>query len=147
MIRKESVAATLCLPNGEPVSVRKLTRRLRIAFTLLGLFAFATQSFVAQTHVHAHRLGDATAFTAHASASLDGYALQPNPDSGKQGKGGGPVCPLCQVVLHGSAVALLPTLSSLPELGQSRVRLLSQQPSSLLAAISYHWQSRAPPRS
>ena len=126
---------------------RKFKPRSRLALTLLCLLACTVQNFVAQSHVHASSLCGAAGITSQVcAADGDAPTLHARDDTGNHGKGGPAACPLCQVVLHGAIAPLTSSALSVSLAVQSSSRVAEQLESFSVAAISYHWQSRGPPR-
>jgi hypothetical protein len=130
-------------------NVLRRNSRLRLAATLLCLFACTLQGFVAQTHVHVRS-------SQLSSSAFHGYELDV-PDAGSlaatsdedspkhNGRDGSLTCPLCQIALHGG-VGPAPTFAlSLPLPIEIAVAHFEQQLSGTFAAVSFNWQGRAPP--
>jgi hypothetical protein len=132
--------------------------RWRFGLTLLCLLVFTAQSTVAQAHVHSATRSEAgTSFTRVVSASLatdvaKASASDLSPDLSK----GTPArrahdtdsgfCPLCQFLLL-SGAALLPTFSTpLPSAAAVSFVSVDQASPHSIAAVSYSWQGRGPPR-
>jgi hypothetical protein len=103
---------------------------------LLCLLACAAQSFVVQTHVHASPVCEGVSQPGQVCAADSGSVKH---------AGGHPGCPLCQVALHGAAAPLAPHALPIPLLAQSAFRAPEHPAISLIAAVSYYWQSRGPP--
>jgi hypothetical protein len=101
----------------------------------IAVFAFALQSFIAQTHIHAESL------------NLGGIVKVATTDpSGKA-----PVdhsqadCPFCQAVMHvGSIVASVPPLLRLPY-SWVETAALAFTAVATSGSAAHDWQSRAPP--
>jgi len=117
----------------------RLKRQPRMALVLLCLLACTTQSFVAQTHVHAPPVcGPATVVAADCT---------PDSGSAKHSRGNDAGCPLCQVVLHGATAPLAADTLSISLLAENSSAAPEQPEISSIAAVSYHWRSRGPPSS
>jgi DUF2946 family protein len=100
----------------------------------VAVFAFALQSFIAQTHIHAESLAGVVKI---AGTSTSGKL----PVDHSQAD-----CPFCQAVTHvGSVVATAPPVLRLPyswiETAALVVTAVAISPST-----AHDWQSRAPPR-
>lgn len=122
--------------------------RLRITLTLLSLLACTVQSFVAQTHVHAPRAETHTNAGYHTGDRLDAASILSPSDDGPTKhvrRDGSSSCPLCQIVLHGGA-APAPTFPLFLPL-QTAISVARYEPPlpGRLVAVSFSWQSRAPP--
>lgn len=98
----------------------------------IAVFAFALQSFIAQTHIHAESLsGIVKAVTIPGKAPVDHSQTD---------------CPFCQAVTHvGSAVASTPPLLSLPY-SWLESAALALAAVAISGVTAHDWQSRAPPR-
>ena len=115
--------------------------RLRLLATLAFLFAFALQSFVAQTHIHISGSRD-SAFSASPSAGIvpsqDRAPNQtPLDDLSK--------CPVCQVAIAvGTAVGVAPfCLVQLP--AEAIASSLNEVLLPIATAPAHVWNSRGPP--
>ncbi|MEP7242324.1 MAG: DUF2946 family protein [Gammaproteobacteria bacterium] len=116
--------------------------------TLLCLLACTAQSFVAQTHIHGHSQRVTTALVAasgHVETAANAGTSRPDAPL-HSGRDNDAKCPLCQIVLHGGAAPLSAYAVSLPLLSAGIVAIAEQVPLSSIAAVSYFWQSRGPPR-
>lgn len=105
----------------------------RFAVTWILLLAFALQSYVTQTHLHAQAFQPAPRASAHSSSPGDGEAL---------------ACPLCQVVAS-AGVFLTPAAMAAVPPGAWSVPI-SRAPAETgrtTAPAGFAWRSRAPPRS
>jgi hypothetical protein len=120
--------------------------RLRIALSLLCLLACTWQSFVAQTHFHAHTMAFAADVCAshlsHHASSVQ--SAQPD-DSCNSSDGDSNSCPLC-VVLHAAASALPAHTWDLgPLLRIGGVHATTPAVLPTITAVSFDWSSRGPP--
>jgi hypothetical protein len=127
-----------------------------MGWVLLCLLTYTVQSSFAQAHVHS--APPATSGIAalgsqgpHASQSRDAAADSPAAPakadpSRHAGSDQSAHCPLCQFLLLGGT-PLLPSFSA-PVSTASAVSIVfaDQAPSCSIAAVSYSWQSRGPPR-
>lgn len=129
-------------------NVLRRNSRLRLATTLLCLLACTLQSFVAQTHVHI-RASQAPLSAIHGyDIDANAGSLASTSDEGSRkhnGRDGSLTCPLCHVVLHGSAGPAPAFALSVPVPKAILVARYEQQPFGTLAAVSFNWQGRAPP--
>jgi hypothetical protein len=109
----------------------ELARRFVV---FLAVFAFALQSFVAQTHIHAESLASIVKI---AAATPSGKA----PVDHNQAD-----CPFCQAVVHvGSVVTSAPPLLRLPfSWVETAAFVISAV--AISSSTAHDWQSRAPPR-
>jgi hypothetical protein len=102
----------------------------------IATFAFALQSFIAQTHIHSESLtlgGVITIATTSASGKAPADHSQAD-------------CPFCQAVVHvGSVVASSPPLLRLPFSWVETAALIFSVVATSGSA-AHDWQSRAPPR-
>jgi hypothetical protein len=98
----------------------------------IAVFAFALQSFIAQTHIHAESLaGIIKTVTTPGKAPIDHGQAD---------------CPFCQAVTHvGSVVASAPPLLRLPY-SWVETAALGFTAIAIFVATAHDWQSRAPPR-
>ncbi len=101
-------------------------------------FAFALQSYISQTHLHA------------APIAFDGIIKINGKTSSTQGKApfddGQRDCPLCQAVAHsGVFVASAEPLLYVP-VGLARAVMLDFAVRATRRASAHDWQSRAPPQ-
>ena len=100
----------------------------------IAVFAFALQSFVAQTHIHAESLAGIVKI---AATSTSGKA----PVEHSQAD-----CPFCQAVMHvGAVVASAPPLLRLPFTWVETSALVFAAVA-ITGADAHDWHSRAPPR-
>lgn len=100
----------------------------------IAVFAFALQSFVAQTHIHAESLAGIVKI---AATSTSGKA----PVDHSQAD-----CPFCQAVMHvGSVVASAPPLLRLPYSWVETAALVLTA-ATISGSTAHDWRSRAPPR-
>jgi hypothetical protein len=107
--------------------------RARRFVVFIAVFAFALQSFIAQTHIHAESLAGIVK-----TVSTTGKA--PPADHSQAD------CPFCQAVIHvGSAVASAPPLLRLPFSWVETTALILPAVA-ISGATAHDWQSRAPPR-
>jgi hypothetical protein len=126
---------------------RAFVPSMRLLFTVLCLFAFSAQSFIAQTHIHrpgttdigvavADAVGKSLASVSHAKPPAK--PVNPADEAAK--------CPLCQAVAHfGFVVSPALLVLLLPR------AIADEAPSSILrvtkdSAPSHAWQSRGPPQ-
>jgi hypothetical protein len=109
-----------------------------IAFLLVTLFAFAWQSFVAQTHVHFGAENYAIGHAGKADALGRPKIVQPSAELPDE-------CPICDEIAHAGHL-LLPTSFALPA-PETGTPLRGETPpfAQLPPARSHGWQSRAPP--
>jgi hypothetical protein len=124
-----------------------LTRvRWRLSLTLLCLFASTFQSSLALAHIHGNAdreayVAGAVQATALTSAQQPEHA--PNPSGVARENG---ACPLCQILMSSGGLPAAPfQLPVRPVVATGHV-LLEQVPACFIAAISYDWHSRGPPR-
>lgn len=129
-----------------------LTRvRWRLSLTLLCLFASTFQSSLAQTHIH--RDAGSEPFVALAAQAVDGASALSNAlspaDAAKNHAGGArgdTACPLCQILMFGGGLPAAPFQMPARSITAAAHVLLEQVPARFIAAVSYDWQSRGPPR-
>ncbi len=98
----------------------------------VAVFAFALQSFIAQTHIHAEALaGTAKVAATSGQAPIDHSQAD---------------CPFCQAVTHvGSVVASAAPLLRLP-FSWVETAALVLTAVAMSGSTAHDWQSRAPPR-
>jgi len=98
----------------------------------VAMFAFALQSFIAQTHIHAESpAGIAKIATTSSKAPADHSQAD---------------CPFCQAVVHvGSVVASAPPLLRLPYSWVQTAAVIFTA-GAISGSTAHDWQSRAPPR-
>jgi hypothetical protein len=102
----------------------------------LAVFAFALQSFIAQTHIHAEPL---------ALGGIVKIASASSPDKAPVDHSQAD-CPFCQAVVHvGSIVASAPPLLRLPFSWVETTALVFTAVA-ISGSTAHDWQSRAPPR-
>jgi cytochrome c553 len=98
----------------------------------IAVFAFALQSFIAQTHIHAEALVGVVKAAASAGKASADHSLAD--------------CPFCQAVTHvGSVVASAPPLLRLPFTWVETAALVFAAVA-ITGADAHDWHSRAPPR-
>ena|ERR1700733_691709 len=108
--------------------------RARRFVVFIAVFAFALQSFIAQTHIHAESL-----------AGIVKIATTSSPDKAPADHSQAD-CPFCQAVMHvGSAVASAPPLLRLPYSWVETAALVFTAVA-MSGSTAHDWQSRAPPR-
>jgi hypothetical protein len=128
--------------------------RLRIGLVLLCLIACTFQGFIAQTHVHPHP----DSLVATACLANNSPNNSPSISSAATSASDGQVdpckhsrsardssCPLCQVVAHGAAAALLACDWSLPRLTGGEDTFAAYVSFPTIATVSFSWDSRGPP--
>jgi hypothetical protein len=101
-------------------------------------FAFAMQSYIAQTHIHAEQqsVGGiakivSTELASHSKTPLNGNRVD---------------CPLCQAVTHaGAFVSPTALILHLPFIWSEGIALVDAARAATDAS-AHDWQSRAPPR-
>jgi hypothetical protein len=128
-----------------------LTRvRWRLSLTLLCLFASTFQSSLAQTHSHREAGREPyVALAAHAGDGAAALSISLSPDQSKNHAGGArgdTACPLCQILMFGGGLPTAPFQMPVRSLTAAEHVLLEQVPACFIAAVSYDWQSRGPPR-
>ncbi|MGD0865105.1 MAG: hypothetical protein ABSA49_06075 [Rhizomicrobium sp.] len=102
----------------------------------IAVFAFALQSFIAQTHIHAETPAPG-GIVKNATTSSPSKA----PIDHSQAD-----CPFCQAVVHvGSVVASAPPLLRLPYSWVETAALVFTA-FAISGSTAHDWQSRAPPR-
>jgi hypothetical protein len=124
-----------------------LTRvRWRLSLTLLCLFASTFQSSLALAHVHSNAGGEAyVAGVAHSSALTS--ARQPEQSPSPSGAAReSDACPLCQILIAGGGLPLAPFQVPVRPVVAAEHAPLEQVPACFIAAVSYDWHSRGPPR-
>jgi hypothetical protein len=104
---------------------------------LLTVFAFAMQSFIAQTHIHVEAQGHGG--IVHITAAPAVAPGKTPPSNGKQ------TCPLCAAVAYAGAV-LTPVVPFLfmPVWARCSAPLIGAV--TIARTVAHNWQSRAPPR-
>ncbi|MDR3525727.1 MAG: hypothetical protein P4L57_00500 [Rhizomicrobium sp.] len=120
-----------------PAATRVCVARRRIPawITWLAVFAFALQSFVAQTHIHLQTIDQAAATT----PLTPGHSKSPADD-------GSAACPLCQAVANAGAYFAPTTPLLLPPVLQSNAVALPLLAALLGVGTTHSWRSRAPPQ-
>jgi hypothetical protein len=116
-------------------------RRTRLASRLvvfIALFAFALQSYIAQTHIHG------------VSQDFPGVvktATVPSPAQGKAPLDNSPVdCPFCQTATLAGAYVMSATLLVYLPLGWVKAIILVVTTGTASSIAAHDWQSRAPPQ-
>ena len=105
----------------------------RLAVTWILLLAFALQSYLTQTHLHAQAFQPAARASAHNSSPADREAL---------------ACPLCQVVAS-AGIFLTPAATAAvpPGVWSIPTSRAPAETGRTTAPAGFAWRSRAPPRS
>jgi hypothetical protein len=129
------VAGSVKVETADWYGMRRLGPARRFV-VFVAMFAFALQSFIAQTHIHAEALalGDIVKI---ATTSPTGKA----PVDHSQAD-----CPFCQAVVHvGSVVSSAPPLLRLPFSWVESAAFVFTAVA-ISGSTAHDWQSRAPPR-
>jgi hypothetical protein len=124
---------------------REAPQSFRLAITLLCLWSFVVQAFIAQTHFHAPAAAaPSDAASLVSSAGLDSSSPSDS-DPFLHGTGGEPACLLCKIATHGGGVALPTGVSFFVSADTSHLKPAEAAPVVDSLAGSHHWNSRAPP--
>lgn len=116
---------------------------------MLMLVAFALQSYITQTHIHAagYVATGGFNFADEDSTQVDGNAAAKSGDHDKYPPAQDPAnCPICQEMLYaGHYVAPAAVAILLPFLPVSTITIVEAVPLRIFAP-SHNWQGRAPPQ-